>query len=123
MRNNHRTSCHCRAFATSANGGATFGEPYTVPSLSDSVCQGSMVAAGGSSRWFYTGPNDPRNHQRTNLSLSASTEGVTWSPLLSIWPEFAAYSSLAVLPNLQPVQDSATQRVVVNQIRCSAANF
>ena len=26
MRNNHRTKCHCRAFATSADGGAHFGE-------------------------------------------------------------------------------------------------
>eukprot|EP01051_Picozoa_sp_SAG22_P009424 SAG22_NODE_787_length_7239_cov_4.418487_3_plen_284_part_00 len=47
MRNNHRTACHCRAYATSTTGGATFGALAYDAALPSPVCQATLSSAGG----------------------------------------------------------------------------
>jgi len=47
MRNNHRTACHCRAYATSDNGGESFAHFGYDAALPSPVCQATLSSAGG----------------------------------------------------------------------------
>ena len=53
MRNNHYknyangTSCNCRAYAVSSDGGKTFGPRSFDPALVSPVCQATLSSAGG----------------------------------------------------------------------------
>ena len=42
MRNNHRTKCHCRAYATSKDGAGHFGELAYDDALISPVCQATL---------------------------------------------------------------------------------
>jgi sialidase-1 len=104
-----RSSCNCRLSATSTDGGSTFADPTTVPSLSGSSCQGSMIATGRGSTLYYTGPNTrhpmPGSFpgtltRRANMTLSRSNGGRSWQPLLQLWAGEAEYSSVEILQNL-----------------------
>ena len=58
MRNNHATQCHCRAFATSANGGESFGELKFDAALPSPVCQATLSTAGDSGALLFANPAD-----------------------------------------------------------------
>ena len=101
-----RSSCNCRLSATSTDGGSTFADPTTVPSLSGSSCQGSMAATDRGSTLYYTGPNTrhpmPGSFpgtltRRANMTLSWSNGGRSWQPLLQLWAGGAEYSSVEIL--------------------------
>lgn len=58
MRNNHRTKCHCRAFATSVDGGASFGALNYDAALPSPVCQATLSTAGDTGALFFANPAD-----------------------------------------------------------------
>lgn len=91
-----------RCQSTSHDGGLSWTAPADVPSLTDPVCQASIIRYRWPSRkrhgilLFL----NPASDKRMNMTLKASTDdGRSWQPLRVLHAGPAAYSSLAVLPN------------------------
>lgn len=94
MRNNHiknyanGTSCDCRAFATSADGGASFGPRQFDPALISPVCQATLSTAGGS--LLFANPANSGtgfSSARNQGTIKKSTDnGKTWSSALHVTP-------------------------------------
>ena len=87
MRNNHfknyanKTSCDCRAFAISDDGGASFGARQFDPALVSPVCQATLSSAGG--HLLFANPADGGEGfatARIQGTIKKSTDmGKTWS--------------------------------------------
>lgn len=73
------------------------------PALPEPVCQGSVISAEqnkNQGRWravYFANP--AHEEERKNLTLYKSTDGAaSWKLLQIIWPGWAAYNDLALLP-------------------------
>lgn len=95
MRNNHyknypgnHSSCHCRAFAVSDDGGATFSTLEFDPALPSPVCQATLSSAGG--HLLFANPADGDEgfaNARIQGTIKKSIDmGKTWSRELHITP-------------------------------------
>ena len=89
MRNKHfpnypnHTSCDCRAYAVSDDGGETFGPLQFDPTLVTPVCQATLSTAGGALLFA----NPASAHSRTHGMIRKSVDqGHTWSRQLEITP-------------------------------------
>ena len=70
----------------------------TIHALPDPGCQGSMVSAEDGTLYF-SGPYSKTS--RSNMTISRSTnDGNSWHDIANIWPSYAGYSSLMVMPRL-----------------------
>ena len=89
MRNNHfpnyrnHTSCDCRAFAISDNGGQSFGKIQFDPTLVSPVCQATLSTAGGALLFANPASTNTRTHGLIRKSVD---RGLTWSRQLEITP-------------------------------------
>ncbi|WP_343746098.1 sialidase family protein [Chitinophaga sp.] len=90
-----------RTQSISHDGGLSWSAPADVPSLTDPVCQASIVRY----RWPSLKRSgillflNPASDKRMNMTLKASSDdGLSWQPLRVLHAGPAAYSSLAVLP-------------------------
>ncbi|HVU34404.1 MAG TPA: exo-alpha-sialidase [Opitutaceae bacterium] len=87
---------HCRAEATSDDGGTTWSPARDATALVDPVCQGSVIADEASGLLLFSNPADPR--RRVRMTVRASADGAkTWSPGLVLHDGPAAYSCLVAL--------------------------
>jgi len=87
---------HCRAVATSGDGGITFSSITLATNLVDSVCQASLLRVRDGTILFA----NPASTKRENLTIRVSRDDAkTWasSKLLHAGP--SAYSCLAQLPD------------------------
>jgi hypothetical protein len=94
MRNNHfknfknGTSCHCRGFARSTDGGHSFGPLGFDPALISPVCQASLSSAGGA--LLFSNPanaGDGFAKDRDQGTIKRSTDaGRSWSSSLHVTP-------------------------------------
>jgi acyl-homoserine-lactone acylase len=94
MRNNHYannpngSSCHCRGYARSTDGGATFGALGFDPALISPVCQASLSTAGGA--LLFANPangGDGFASDRSQGTIKKSEDGgKTWSASLYVTP-------------------------------------
>jgi sialidase-1 len=76
MRNDHLTSCDCRAVAISTDGGKTFGDISYDPALISPVCMASIIRMSNGSLIF---ANPASKKDRVNGMLKRSDdEGVSW---------------------------------------------
>jgi sialidase-1 len=101
---------HRRAIAWSADGGATWSEPYAADDLVEPIGMGGLTSAGH--RLYFTHPDtlEPRAGQtlppapgtsraRRNVSLHTSDDaGRTWRRQRTIDPGPSGYSDVAVTP-------------------------
>ena len=89
MRNNHfknfqnHTSCDCRAFAISNDGGETFGPLQFDPTLISPVCQATLSTAGGALLFANPASTSSRTH---GMIRKSADDGLTWSRQLEITP-------------------------------------
>ena len=97
-----------RGIAFSDSEGTSFGAARLDPTLPDAICGGSLISWPGSPRLgggllssnVWSGAADRLAPDwRANLTLSFSTTGRGWRPLLHVWRGIASYSSLALLDN------------------------
>ena len=82
MRNNHRTACHCRAYATSDNGGESFAHFGYDAALPSPVCQATLSSAGGN--LLFANPADAGegfSNARMQGTIKKSTDMGAPSPL------------------------------------------
>jgi len=96
-----RRGAPCRAFATSADGGATWSQPELRKDISCPGCQGSILGypAGDELLLLHSNPAGPgERRQDLTIRLSAD-EGTTWPTARVLHKGPAAYSDLAVLPD------------------------
>lgn len=90
MRNNHfknypnGSSCDCKAFAVSSDGGATFGPLQFDPALISPVCQASLSTAGG--HLLFANPASTFGRMQGSIKKSFDG-GKTWPRTLHITPE------------------------------------
>eukprot|EP01116_Phalansterium_solitarium_P010341 TRINITY_DN2502_c0_g1_i4.p1 TRINITY_DN2502_c0_g1~~TRINITY_DN2502_c0_g1_i4.p1 ORF type:complete len:371 (+),score=108.22 TRINITY_DN2502_c0_g1_i4:1924-3036(+) len=94
MRNDHLTSCDCRAESASNDGGATFGPLTFSPELVSPVCQASMVRIAGA--LYFSNPASTQ--VRENLTVRRSDDdGRTWPASLLVSPGklWGGYSCMA----------------------------
>jgi Neuraminidase (sialidase) len=76
MRNDHLTSCDCRAVAISTDGGKTFGDISYDPALISPVCMASIIRMSNGSLIF---ANPASKKDRVNGMLKRSDDGgVSW---------------------------------------------
>jgi sialidase-1 len=102
MRNNHLNStCKCRAFAISHDGGSTFGHIQYNPELISPVCQASILRAGPGNAIYFSNPAS--TSERINMTVRTSFDGgMTWPKARLIAPNrLAAYSCLVNINNQQ----------------------
>eukprot|EP00035_Acanthoeca_spectabilis_P028159 m.469430 g.469430 ORF g.469430 m.469430 type:complete len:494 (+) comp28558_c0_seq1:69-1550(+) len=89
MRNNHYpnyangSSCDCRAYATSNDGGATFGERAFDSALISPVCQATLSTAGGA--LLFANPADTSSRMQGTIRKSLDM-GKSWARELHITP-------------------------------------
>lgn len=122
MRNNHYnnyangTSCDCRAFAVSEDGGANFGPLQFDPTLISPVCQATLSSAGGDLLFANpaTTARIARASSRIHGTVRKSTDmGKSWSRSLPVTPEHlqaedgGSYDYSCLLPD--PLNDDPTQ--------------
>jgi len=93
----------CRAVAISKDGGETWGTILDDERLVEPNCQGSLVRFAGDERHqpflVFCNPASQRKRERLTLRVSGD-EGRTW-PVAKVLDEgSAAYSSLAIMPDL-----------------------
>ena len=90
-----------RLLQRSANGGASWSEPWRCPTLvqpaSHRGCHGSMAAAAGGSVLFFAAPNSVQRRERLTLHRS-DDGGRSWPRSLLLHAGPSAYSSLTLLP-------------------------
>jgi sialidase-1 len=87
---------HCRAIATSHDGGLTFSPVTLDPNLVDSVCQASLLRLRDSTILFA----NPASAKRENLTLRISHDDAkTWPISMSLHAGPSAYSCLDQLPD------------------------
>ncbi|MBB74824.1 MAG: glycosyl hydrolase [Planctomycetaceae bacterium] len=101
MRSNR--GLHCRAVATSNDGGSSWSRCRDERVLTEPVCQASMVRyswpiAQRRSRLLFLNPASVTSRQELTLRISYD-EGHSWPVAHVLYAKAAAYSSLAVLPN------------------------
>lgn len=88
-----------RIAALSVDGGASWGAPWTT--ITETECEASTIAMPKHTR----GPRLVLSSAfdavlRANLTLHTSVDnGHTWTPQVTVYPGFAAYSSLVALPH------------------------
>jgi sialidase-1 len=93
---------HCRAVATSADGGLTWTPAASDPALVEPVCQAAMIRMSdprepGHGLLIFS---NPASTAREKMTVRLSTdEGKTWPMAAQLWAGPAAYSALAVLPD------------------------
>lgn len=93
---------NCRAVAWSQDGGLTWSEVKSEPTLVEPVCQASVVrlshaATDSKNRVLFSNPNSKK---RKNLSVRLSyDECHTWTEGKTLHAGPSAYSNLAVLPS------------------------
>lgn len=86
-----------RLSSTSTDGGMTWTTPVQEPSLTDPVCQGSLLNAtiNGTFMLFFS---NPASTTRTNMTIKLSMdEGLTWSKKKQVFNGPSAYSDLVLL--------------------------
>lgn len=95
MRNNHidnypnRTSCDCRAYALSTDGGATFGKVRFDPALISPVCQATLSTPTPGALLFANPANSGVGFSkaRDHGTIKKSTDnGKSWSSELHVTP-------------------------------------
>jgi sialidase-1 len=93
-----------RSHATSSDGGLSWTTPARQEALIEPICQGSILRytwpeKHGKSRILFSNP--AHEERRRNMTVRMSyDEGVTWPVAKTIHPLWAAYSSLAILPDM-----------------------
>lgn len=101
MRNYDRSQ-KSRKVAVSNDGGITWSDIYADKSLTEPICQASLLRFSfsdeGKSRLIFLNPADENIRQNLTLRLSYD-EGLTWSKSLVIYPGPSAYSDLTRLPD------------------------
>ena len=95
MRNNHLSSCKCRAVSRSTDGGMSFSAISYDATLISPVCQASMVTVGDA--LFFSNPAS--TSERVNITIRRSDDGgKSWLPqtyLVNMGAASAGYSCLA----------------------------
>jgi sialidase-1 len=83
-----------RGVAISSDGGESFADARRDPALSEPICQGSIIRAGG--HVLFSNPSSEKN--RANMTVRISDDdGQTWPRSLVIHPGPSAYSCLVAL--------------------------
>lgn len=94
--------CRCRAYATSADGGATWSAIQFSRDLPTSECEGSLAAprsGTGAGRLYFSNPSSAT--ARHNMTVRASLDGGrSWPRALVVDPGPSAYSSLSPMQGL-----------------------
>jgi sialidase-1 len=102
MRNNCGGKCPARATAESRDGGLSWSKVEHDPGLVEPECQASIRrlpgAGGKEAAILFSNPADAHERWRLTVRLSRD-EGKTWPVSKLLWPQAAAYSCLAVLPD------------------------
>ena len=93
-----------RAIARSRDGGRTWSELWFDKTLIEPVCQASFIRytlaeTHGRNRLLFSNPASKRRRERMTIRLSHD-EGKTWPVAKLLYAGSAAYSCLAVLPDL-----------------------
>lgn len=116
MRNNHiknipgGRSCNCRAFATSTDGGATFGDVSFDEALVSPVCQATLSSAGG--HLLFANPASPKSRMQGAIKKSLDM-GKTWPYTLQVTPvglsilEGGSYDYSCLVPD--PLSDDKSK--------------
>ncbi len=93
---------HCRAIATSQDGGLTWSPVTLVPALVEPVCQASILRCS----WPDAGKpgvvlfSNPASTKRENMTVRLSyDDGATWPVNRTLYAGPSAYSCLVLLPN------------------------
>jgi sialidase-1 len=82
-----------RLFARSDDGGVTFTPPHYSSDLLDPLCQASTISMA--KQLYTSGPLNQTN--RADMTISLSSDGESWRPLLLVWGGYSGYSSLVDL--------------------------
>ena len=95
---------HCRAIATSADGGATWSAIRDEPALIEPVCQGSflrytLAEQHGKNRLLFCNPAHEKSRINGAVRLSYD-EGKTWPVAKTLVPGSFAYCCLTVLKDM-----------------------
>ncbi|PTX99130.1 sialidase family protein [Opitutus sp. ER46] len=86
---------HCRAEATSADGGQSWTPVKDAPALVEPVCQASLVRHDAARRLVFSNPADTK---RVNMTVQTSSDdGQNWRRLAVLHPGPSAYSCLVPL--------------------------
>ena len=95
MRNDHATSCDCRAYATSNDGGLTFSPIQYDPVLIDPVCEAALTKHSNFRVYFANGASKTR---RENLTVRRTKpNSLVWETstyLVSPGVMFGGYNSM-----------------------------
>lgn len=105
---NARTVSTHRIQVLSHDGGITFEEPQQVTGLHEPIegCEGSIVryseGGSGSDALFYSGPNTNGLFRRNMTVMKSLDNGASWHDVALVDAGAVSYSSLQVVPALQP---------------------
>lgn len=98
---NARTVSTHRIQVLSHDGGVTFGEPYIVSGLQETIegCEGSLVRNPSTNMLFFSIPFNNGLIRRNMTILSSADDGINWDVYVSVDVGAVAYSSLQILAN------------------------
>lgn len=108
---NARTVSTHRIQVMSHDGGVTFDSPQRVNGLYEPIegCEGSMVryfeSGSDTEALFYSGPNTNGIFRRNMTIMKSIDDGATWTDVANVDTGSVSYSSLQVVPTLQPDAD------------------
>lgn len=117
-----------RQSAVSDNGGQTWHDMHLDSTLTEPICQGSLLSYKWDKKMVLLFSNPSSQTARANLTLRASMDnGKTWSRSLVIYPGPAAYSDIAVTKHKQvaclyeaginkPYEGIAFKTIALNQL-------
>lgn len=104
MRNYNRKEFQYRAISISEDGGASWSDLYYDSTLIEPICQASFIryslkSENGKNRLLFSNPASEENRVKMTVRLSYD-EGKTWLIARVLHEGPSAYSSLAVLPDM-----------------------
>jgi sialidase-1 len=96
LRSDAQPACQCTAFASSADGGASWSPIFYNPALPNPLCQASLLRDNVSDALYFSNPANTSDRATGTVRLSADS-AVSWTPGFRVTQFDFAYSCLVDL--------------------------